>query len=38
MRGMTLDDFRKRFEVVNPHDLAARETNMYYDPFVEGSY
>ena len=27
--------FRKRFKVVDSCDLAAREPNKYYDPFVE---
>ena len=33
---LTLNEFRKRFKVVNPLDLAAEEQNKYYDPFVEG--
>ncbi len=33
---LTLNEFRKRFKVVNPLDLAAEERNKYYDPFVEG--
>jgi len=32
---ISLDEFRRRFKVVDPHDLAARELNKYYDPFVE---
>ena len=34
-RPMTLDEFRKRFEVVDPLDLAAEEPRKHYDPFVE---
>ena len=30
-----LEEFRKRFKVVDPHDLAARDINKYYDPFIE---
>ena len=33
---LTLNEFRKRFKVVNPLDLAAEERCKYYDPFVEG--
>jgi hypothetical protein len=33
---MTLSEFRKRFKVVNPLDLAAEERYKYYDHFVEG--
>ena len=33
---LTLNEFRKRFKVVNPLDFAAEERNKYYDPFVEG--
>ena len=33
---LTLNEFRKRFKVVNPLDLAAEERNKYYDPFAEG--
>ena len=33
---LTLNEFRKRFKVVNPLDLAAEERYKYYDPFVEG--
>ena len=32
---MPLDEFRRRFKVVDPHDLAARELSKYYDPFME---
>ena len=32
---LTLSEFRKRFKVVNPLDLAAEERYKYYDPFVE---
>ena len=32
---LTLNEFRKRFKVVNPLDLAAEERCKYYDPFVE---
>ena len=32
---LTLSEFRKRFKVVNPLDLAAEERCKYYDPFVE---
>ena len=34
-RYMPLKEFRKRFKVVDPHDLAARDITKYYDPFVE---
>ena len=34
-RYLSLDEFRARFKVVDPHDLAAAEPNKYYDPFVE---
>ena len=34
-RYMPLSEFRKRFKVVDPCDLAAQEPNKYYDPFVE---
>ena len=34
-RYMPLEEFRKRFKVVDPHDLAARDITKYYDPFVE---
>jgi hypothetical protein len=34
-RYISLEAFRKRFKVVDPCDLAAREPNKYYDPFVE---
>ena len=34
-RAMTLDEFRKRFRVVNPLEAAEREPTKYYDPFVE---
>ena len=33
---LILNEFRKRFKVVNPLDLAAEERCKYYDPFVEG--
>ena len=33
---LTLNEFRKRFKVVNPLDLAAEEQCKYCDPFVEG--
>ena len=32
---LTLSEFCKRFKVVNPLDLAAKERYKYYDPFVE---
>ena len=32
---LTLNEFRKRFKVVNPLDLAAEERYKYYDPCVE---
>ncbi len=32
---ISLDEFRKRFKVVDPHDLAASDPTKYYDPFVE---
>ena len=32
----TFSEFRKRFKVVNPLDLAAEERCKYYDPFAEG--
>lgn len=32
---LTFNEFRKRFKVVNPLDLAAEERCKYYDPFVE---
>ena len=32
---MTLEEFRARYEVVNPGDLAAQEPTKYFDPFVE---
>ncbi len=32
---LTFNEFRKRFKVVDPLDLAAKEPNKYYDPFVE---
>ena len=35
MPFMLLTEFRKRFKVGDPTDLAAREPNKYYDPFVE---
>ena len=34
-RYMRLADFRKRYEVVNAHDLAAEEPKKYYDPWAE---
>lgn len=34
-RFMPLEEFRKRFEVVDPDDLAARDINKYWDPFIE---
>jgi len=34
-RFMPLEEFRQRFEVVDPHDLAAREPLRDYDPFIE---
>ncbi len=34
-RYIPLEEFRKRFRVVDPHDLAAREPDKYYDPFIE---
>ena len=33
---LTLNEFRKRFKVVNPLDLAAEERCKYNDPVVEG--
>ena len=33
--SMSLEEFRRRFEVVDPLDLAAEEPRKYYDPFVE---
>lgn len=36
-RYISLDEFRKRFKVVDPLDLAARELNKHYDPFVENA-
>jgi len=35
MPFIPLDEFRKRYEVVDPHDLAAREPLRDYDPFIE---
>ena len=32
---ISLDEFRKRFKVVDPHDLAASEPTKYHDPFEE---
>ena len=32
---LTFNEFRKRFKVVNPLDLAASEPNKYCDPFIE---
>jgi hypothetical protein len=34
-RFMSLQEFRRRFKVVNPLDLAASEPNKYCDPFIE---
>ena len=34
-RYMTLEEFRKRFKVVDSHDLAAAEPTKYWDPFCE---
>jgi len=34
-RYIPLDEFRQRYEVVDPHDLAAREPCKYADPFIE---
>ena len=34
-RYVPLEAFRKRFKVVDPHDLAAREPNKHFDPSVE---
>lgn len=34
-QSMTLEQFRARFRVVNPHEAAAQEPNKYFDPFVE---
>jgi hypothetical protein len=34
-RYIPLTEFRKRFKVVDPHDLAASEPTKYHDPFVE---
>ena len=34
-RYISLNEFRKRYEVVDPHDLAAREPFRDYDPFIE---
>ena len=33
---LTLNEFRRRFKVVKPLDLAAEERCKYFDPFVEG--
>ena len=33
---LTLNEFCKRFKVVNPLDLAAEERCKYFDPFAEG--
>lgn len=32
---MSLEEFRRRFKVVDPLDLAAEEPNKYYDSFIE---
>jgi hypothetical protein len=32
---MTLEQFRKRYQVVDPLDAAAKEPNKHYDPFIE---
>lgn len=34
-RPISLDEFRRRFEVVDPLDLAAKEPMRDYDIFVE---
>ena len=34
-RFMSLQEYRRRFKVVNPLDLAASEPNKYCDPFIE---
>ncbi len=34
-RYLSLEQFRKRFEVVHSDDLTAREPTKYADPFVE---
>ena len=34
-RYMTIDEFRKRFRVVDPHEAADQEPNKYYDSFIE---
>ena len=35
MRAISLNEFRKRFEVAHRDDLAADEPNKYFDPFIE---
>ena len=37
-RYMTIDEFRKRFRAVDPHEAAAQEPNKYYDSFIERKY
>ena len=34
-RYISLEQFRKRFEVVHSDNLSAREPTKYYDPFAE---
>jgi len=34
-RYISLDEFRKRFEVVTSDGLTAREPTKYFDPFAE---
>ena len=34
-RYVSLEQFRKRFEVVPTDDLTAHEPTKYFDPFVE---
>ena len=34
-RPISLDEFRRRFEVVDPLDLAAKEPMRDYDYFIE---
>ena len=35
MIRISLEEFRRRYKVVDPHDLAAREPIKYADPFAE---
>ena len=34
-RYLSLDEFRARFRVADPHEAAAQEPKKYYDPFIE---